>query len=181
MKTRDIAEITMMTSLLVVLGYIPGIPVGFIPVPIILQNLGVMLAGAILGAKKGSLSVALLLLVGIVFPVFSGGTTTLAVLSGPTAGYVLAWLLVPSLIALGLSLLKQPNTVLTFIAIWLAGVLFVDVVGSVWLALYTKADMLASLLSNLVFIPGDTLKALLATAISIQYKRFLKPSSKGVG
>ncbi|MBF8971117.1 biotin transporter BioY [Streptococcus mitis] len=52
--TRDLTKIGLMTSLLIVLGLLPAIPLGFIPVPIVFQNLGVILVGATLGAKKGT-------------------------------------------------------------------------------------------------------------------------------
>ena len=50
MKTKNVALIAMMTAIIIVLGFVPPIPLGFIPVPIVLQNMGIMLAGAILGA-----------------------------------------------------------------------------------------------------------------------------------
>lgn len=174
MKTRDLTQITMMTTLMIVLGFIPGIPLGFIPVPIVLQNLGIMLAGALLGPKKGFISVVLLLIIGLVLPVFSGKSTTIPVLMGPTAGYVAAWLLVPLLIGWGLAGLKNRSLVLTFVVIWLAGVLFVDLIGTIWLAHFTKISLLKSLWSNLAFIPGDTIKALLATILSYQLAPILQ-------
>lgn len=61
MNTRTTTYIALMVALLIVLGFIPGIPLGFIPVPIVLQNLGVMLAGALLGSRKGFLAVAIFL------------------------------------------------------------------------------------------------------------------------
>lgn len=73
MKTRTTTYIALMVALLIVLGFIPGIPLGFIPVPIVLQNLGVMLAGALLGSRKGFLAVAIfLLLVAIGAPFLPG-------------------------------------------------------------------------------------------------------------
>ena len=93
-----LTKIALITAVVVVLGFLPPIPLGFIPVPIVLQNLGVMLAGVILGAKDGTISILLLFLIGIILPAFSGANTQ-GVLVGPTAGYVIAWLFVPALIA----------------------------------------------------------------------------------
>lgn len=74
MKTRTTTYIALMVALLIVLGFIPGIPLGFITVPIVLQNLGVMLAGALLGSRKGFLAVAIfLLLVAIGAPFYQEG------------------------------------------------------------------------------------------------------------
>lgn len=52
MQSKHLIQVAMMTTILVILGLIPGIPLGFIPVPIVLQNLGVMLAAILLGTKK---------------------------------------------------------------------------------------------------------------------------------
>lgn len=176
MKTKDIVAVAMITTLLVVLSYIPAIPLGFIPVPIVLQNLGVMLAGCLLGGKKGSLSVLLLFLVGLVIPAFSGFSTTIKVFIGPTAGYVWAWLFVPLLIDWGLSGLQKKTPLKVFAIIWLAGVLFVDLLGGLYLAVYSGMPLFAAVVSSsLAFIPGDSLKVLLTSLI---YGRFHKISEK---
>ena len=59
MKTRDLVLIALFAAIIVALGLLPPIAVPLIPVPITAQSLGVMLAGAILGAKRGTLAVAL--------------------------------------------------------------------------------------------------------------------------
>lgn len=51
--TKSLIQMAMMATLLVVLGFIPALPLGFIPVPIVLQNLGVMMAGVIWAEEKG--------------------------------------------------------------------------------------------------------------------------------
>lgn len=166
LQTRDVAQIGLMTSFLIVLGWLPAIPLGFIPVPIVFQNLGVMLIGATMGVKKGSLTLLLFFLLGLVLPVFSGKSTTLATLAGPTAGYVLAWALVPLLMGWLLSKVKQLTFPVLVAVTILVGVLFVDVVGSVWLSQVTDLSLSASLLANLAFIPGDLLKAFVASLMA---------------
>lgn len=168
--TKSLIQMAMMATLLVVLGFIPALPLGFIPVPIVLQNLGVMMAGVILGGRKGSLSILLFFLVGLVIPVFSGLRSTIPVLTGPTAGYVIAWLFVSLLISYGVKLVNKKNFIAIFLIVWLAGVLFVDVAGAVWLASYTNIPLDKSLLQNLVFLPGDTIKAIIAAVVAVKYK-----------
>ncbi|HFH8003869.1 TPA: biotin transporter BioY [Streptococcus agalactiae] len=168
--TKSLIQMAMMATLLVVLGFIPALPLGFIPVPIVLQNLGVMMAGVILGGRKGSLSILLFFLVGLVIPVFSGLRSTIPVLTGSTAGYVIAWLFVPLLISYGVKLVNKKNFIAIFLIVWLAGVLFVDVAGAVWLASYTNIPLDKSLLQNLVFLPGDTIKAIIAAVVAVKYK-----------
>ena len=46
-----------MTAIICILGLVPGVPLPFMPVPIVLQNIGIFLAGIILGRKMGALSV----------------------------------------------------------------------------------------------------------------------------
>lgn len=168
--TKSLIQMAMMATLLVVLGFIPALPLGFIPVPIVLQNLGVMMAGVIFGGRKGSLSILLFFLVGLVIPVFSGLRSTIPVLTGPTAGYVIAWFFVPLLISYGVKLINKKNFIAIFLIVWLAGVLFVDVAGAIWLASYTNIPLDKSLLQNLVFIPGDTIKAIIAAVVAVKYK-----------
>lgn len=163
---RDITQIGFMTSLLIVLGLLPAIPLGFIPVPIVFQNLGVMLVGATLGAKKGTFTMLLFFLLGMVIPVFSGKSTTFAALAGPTAGYLFAWSLVPLFMGLLLSRFGQIRFSVLFMLTILIGVIFVDVVGSIWLAHVMNISLRQSLLSNLVFVPGDLLKALVASLVA---------------
>ncbi|MGT2933764.1 biotin transporter BioY [Streptococcus catagoni] len=167
-STKDLVYMAMMTTLIIILGFIPAIPLGFIPVPIVLQNMGIMLTALILGAKKGSISLVLFLILGIFLPVFSGKATTIPVFSGPTAGYVFAWIFVPVLFSLLYKTNKGKQKALTFLFIWLTGVLFVDLVGAFWLSFYTGMSLKAALISNLAFIPGDTIKVVLATVIALR-------------
>jgi biotin transporter BioY len=51
-KTRDLAYIALFAALTAVLGLLPAILVPAVPVPITAQTLGVMLAGAVLGAPR---------------------------------------------------------------------------------------------------------------------------------
>lgn len=175
MKRQNIVHLTqtaLMTAMLIVLGMIPGIPLGFIPVPIVLQNMGVMMAGELLGPKEGTTSVALLLfLVAVGFPFLTGGSGGIAVFAGPTGGYLLAWLFTPLLIS---SLRRHFggswNWWQEFLMVIVAGVVFIDVTGSVWLSWQSHMTLAAALMSNLAFIPGDLIKAGVAVAIARQLR-----------
>ncbi|MGT2832248.1 biotin transporter BioY [Streptococcus halotolerans] len=170
-STKSLIQIALMATLIVILGLMPPLPLGFIPVPIVLQNMGVMLAAILLGPKKGTLSILVFFILGLFLPVFTGGNTTLVVFAGPTAGYVMGWLIVPLVLAGLRRLLPFDQPLVSFALVWLSGVLVVDVIGAIYLAHYTHAALLPSLLSNLVFIPGDTIKAVIATMIGIRYRK----------
>src|SRR3954463_8239774 len=92
LTTRDMVHIALFAAIMAALGLLPPIPVGFIPVPITAQSMGVMLAGSILGAQRGALAILLFLaLVAVGLPLLSGGRGGLGVFFGPTAGFLLSW------------------------------------------------------------------------------------------
>ena len=73
MKTKVLTRVTMMVALMIVSGVLT-IPLPGLPVPIVLQNMMMMLAGGLLGKKFGTLAVSVfLLMVAVGFPVLSGG------------------------------------------------------------------------------------------------------------
>lgn len=72
----------------------------FSPIPITGQTLAVLFIGAVLGSRRGGLSLALYVLEGLIgLPVFAGGTGGMAVLFGPTAGYLIGF--IPAAILVG--------------------------------------------------------------------------------
>lgn len=157
-STISLAQVALMAACILVLGFIPPIPTGILPVPIVVQNLGIMFAGVILGPKKGTASVALFLLISLI----TGGP---AQFFSPTSGYLYTWLIVPFLIGFCLHQFHIQRFSLTLVIVWLWGVLFMDVAGGIWLAWYTHAKLTSTLISSLVFIPGDTVKAILTALI----------------
>ena len=81
----------MMVTILIILGRFPGIPLGFIPVPIVLQYMGVMMSGELLGPRYGTISVCLFLLLAFIgMPKLTGGKGGMADYIKPTDGYLIA-------------------------------------------------------------------------------------------
>lgn len=169
MNTRDIVLIALFAAIIVVLGLLPPITLGFIPVPITAQSLGVMLAGCILGARRGAAAVLLvLLLVAIGLPVLSGGRGGLAVFAGPTAGYLVGWVFgafVCGLVAERLVREEQPelSQFLSFLAAAvIGGIGVVYLFGMPWLAYMSGKAFFQTAAASLVFLPGDLVKAFVA-------------------
>ena len=91
LTTYQMAVTALMTAVMCVLGPL-SVPIG--AVPISLTNLVICFTVWLLGAKLGTLSVALYLLIGLVgVPVFSGYGAGIAKLAGPTGGYLVGYLL----------------------------------------------------------------------------------------
>ena len=75
------------------------IPIG--PVPIVLQNLFVLLSGLLLGSRWAAASMGIYLLGGALgLPIFAGGSGGLAKLIGPTGGYLVGFPLAAFIIGL---------------------------------------------------------------------------------
>ncbi|MBB4184835.1 biotin transport system substrate-specific component [Sinorhizobium terangae] len=170
MNTRDLVLVALFAAIVVVLGLIPPITLGFIPVPITAQSMGVMLAGCIIGAKRGALAFLLfVLLVAIGLPVLSGGRGGLAVLAGPSGGFILGWAVaayVTGLIAERFIHEDQPESRQFggfFLASVVGGIVVLYGIGVPWLSAVTGTPLLAAATGSLAFIPGDLLKAAIAT------------------
>lgn len=160
--------IALFTAIIVVLGLIPPIMLTFVPVPIHAQSLGVLLAGVVLGARGGALSVLLLIaLVAIGLPVLSGGRGGLAVFLSPTAGYLVGFL--PAAFITGWISNKVARRTSggwkTFAGFFLAataGVIIDHAFGVAWLIVYVGLSPFSAFIGDLVFLPGDLLKAAIA-------------------
>lgn len=171
MHTKSLVMIALFTAIIVVLGFIPPIMLAFIPVPIHAQSLGVLLAGVALGARGGTLSVLLLIvLVAIGLPVLSGGRGGLAVFFSPTAGYLVGFLPAAFLTGwlAGKVSLTSKNNWQVFAGLMAAatiGVVIDHIFGVLWLVTYTGLSPRDALIGDLVFLPGDLIKAAIAAYI----------------
>lgn len=91
MSLRKKMLVSLFAALLCVSSYVI-LPIGLVPVT--LQVLFVLLAGAVLGAEMGALSVVIWIMLGTFgLPVFAGGKAGPMVLVGPTGGYLLGFVI----------------------------------------------------------------------------------------
>ncbi|WP_305094761.1 biotin transporter BioY [Prescottella sp. R16] len=169
---RDLAQIAVFAALIVALGLPGTIAIGGSAVPITLQSLGVMLAGALLGPRKGTLSVLTVIVLGLALPVLAGGRTTLVSLSSPTAGFLVGWL--PAVAVIGwLSYRMLPKyNVFAGVAInLLGGVAVLYAFGIAGMLLRTDMTLTAAFAANVTFLPGDAAKAVVAAVVAAQVHR----------
>lgn len=168
-QVRTLAQASLLLALVIVLGLFPGIPLGILPVTIVLQNLGVLLVGALLPARTGTLVMGTFLgLVALGWPLLSGGRGGPAVFVGPTAGYLLGWLVAPVAIRGGLRLFGRNHYGGIFVALLLGGVLLDDLLGAGGLTLVNGMPFGLALGTNLAFLPGDLLKVALAALLVVR-------------
>jgi biotin transport system substrate-specific component len=98
---RDLHRLvwTALLAALVAVGAFLHVPIG--PAPITLQPYFVLLAGFILGWRRGMACLGLYLAAGLLgLPVFSGGRSGFAHLLGPTGGYLFGFVLAAGLAGL---------------------------------------------------------------------------------
>ena len=165
---RDLALIAIFAGVVAALGIIPAFtPPGF-SVPITAQSLGVMLAGAVLGARRGALSLVLLLvLVAVGLPLLAGGRGGLGVFVGPSAGFLFGW----PVAAFVTGWLTERGGA-TYRLGWgvvanvVGGIVVLYVIGIAGLALALGLSVQAATVACWIFIPGDLVKAVLAAVVA---------------
>jgi len=154
--------------------YIP-----LMPVPVTLQTLFVLLAGAAIGGRYGTLSQILYVGMGAAgVPIFAGHLGGLSVFAGPTGGYLLSFLIVPYLVS---RLMGRLPTLRRQVFAFSVGTGLIFVLGVSHLAvIYTSDLSLALRLGMLPFIPGAIFKVFAATSITRSYQA-LRSRSRSSG
>jgi biotin transport system substrate-specific component len=163
--------IIVSASLFVALCARVTLPLPFTPVPLTLQNFGVLLVGLTLGARAGFAALVLYLLEGAAgLPVFNpAGPGGIAQLLGPTGGYLMAYPLVAGLAGLVIDLGKR-----TFARAALSGLLaeillFASGIG--WLAVLTHSFSQAARFGLYWFLSAEIIKVMFAAALAIRIRR----------
>lgn len=169
MSNRDIVYIALFAAIAAVLGLLPAIPLSFIPVPITARSLGVMLAGSILGARRGGLAMLLfLLLIAIGIPQASG-RSGLGIFFSPSGGFLLAFPLAAFTIGwLVERSWQRLNVINLFLFNVIGGVGVLYAIGIPWLAALAGSE---TALASIAFLPGDAIKTVIAALVAVTVKR----------
>ena len=164
----DLARIAVFAALIGVLG-LPGTIMLGGAVPITAQTLGVMLAGAVLGAWRGAAAVlTLLALVALGLPLLAGGRGGLGVFAAPSVGYLIGWVVGAFLIGLIVRAgAQRPSWWRVALGCLVGGMLAVYAVGIPLQSLITGLGLWETFLTSLVFLPGDLVKVTLATIVTM--------------
>ena len=136
------------------------------PVPVTGQTLAVLLVGASLGATRGALSMALYALAGALgAPIFSDHSAGVAVLGGPTGGYIVGFVLAAGFTG-WLAQRRFERRLVSGMLAFVAGSGVVFLVGLPWLKVALGLNWAQTIAGGLTpFIVGGIVKAVLAALV----------------
>jgi biotin transport system substrate-specific component len=170
------AAIVIAASLFVALCARVTVPLPFTPVPLTLQNFGVLAMGLLLGSRRGFAALALYLVEGAFgMPVFSpsilGGG--IAQLLGPTGGFLMAYPLVAFVAGY---LYEHSSRRFGWAALsGLAAEVVLFAGGLSWLAVLTRSVSVAIRYGLYWFVFAEVIKVLMAAAVAARWHRQPSP------
>lgn len=174
---RDLALVAVFVGITAALGTVaPLYPFGT-AVPITAQSMGPMLAGGIIGARRGGLSmVVFVLLVAAGLPLLSGGRGGLGLFAGPSAGFLVGFPLAACVTGLVAEMGARRRltgghhslytTGWGFVANVLGGIVALYVLGLAGLMAFGHLGLDAAFTALWLFVPGDLIKAGLAAVVA---------------
>lgn len=165
---RNAALVAVFAGFVAALGLVPMFqPPGF-SVPITAQSLGVMLAGAILGGRRGFAALALfLVLVAIGLPVLPGGRGGLGVFFTPSVGFLLGFPLAAFVVGWLTERGGAPYRLSWgIVANVLGGIVVLYAAGIAGMAAVTGMSVGAAAVASWIYLPGDLTKVVLAALVA---------------
>lgn len=183
METRDIVYMALFAAIMAALAVFPAITLPVVGVPITAQSLGAILAGGVLGAVRGGLSMVLfLLLVAIGLPLLPGGRGGFGVFLGPSGGFVMGWILAAFVVGFFVERFwHQLNYLNAFLASLIGSIIVLYAIGIPWSAMVAQISVWAAFVGSLPFIPGDIIKCLIGAAVIVIVKKsypIIRPATR---
>jgi biotin transport system substrate-specific component len=165
--------IVISASLFVALCARVVLPLPFTPVPLTLQNFGVLLVGLTLGGRRGFAALVLYLTEGLMgLPVFSPtGPGGIAQLLGPTGGFLLAY---PFVAGIAGWVFSQSASFARAAAAGLLAEIVLFAGGLGWLAILTHSFAQAIRFGLYWFVFAEVIKIMSAAALASGWQRFQK-------
>jgi biotin transport system substrate-specific component len=147
------------------------IPLPFTPVPLTVQNFGVLLVGLLLGSRRGFAALALYLAEGAMgMPVFNPtGPGGIAQLLGPTGGFLLAYPLVAWIA--GFIMEHGRKSFARGALAGLLGEIALFAGGLSWLAVLTHSVARAFRWGLYWFLFAEVIKVMMAAGIAARWRR----------
>lgn len=168
MSARDLALVATFAGITAALGLVPAVYPFGIPVPITAQSLGAVLAGAVIGARRGAASQLLLLaLVAVGLPLLAGGRGGLGVFAGPSVGYLVGFPVTAFVVGWIIQRGGAPyRLVWGLVANIIGGILVLYVLGILGTAWRAHISVHAATVAAGWFVVGDLAKAVIAAFVA---------------
>ena len=165
------AAIVVGASLFVALCARVTVPLPFTPVPLTLQNFGVLLVGLTLGSRRAFAALMLYLIEGASgMPVFNpAGLGGIAQLIGPTGGFLLAYPFVAG--ATGWIMESGKESFVRALVASSVGEVILFAGGLSWLAILTHSTSLAIRYGLYWFVFAEVIKVMFAAGLSSAWER----------
>lgn len=181
LKVRDMTFIALFAALMCVVSPF-SLPIG--PVPISLATLVVYIVAAFLDYKRAPIVVLVYILIGICgLPVFSSFTGGIGKIIGPTGGYIIGYIFLAIIESCLITFFKKKKWVYPLAMI--AGTVVLYLFGTIWFMVVAEYTFVKAMMVCVIpFLPGDALKIIIATSLSItlrdKYDRFVYAGIKEV-
>ena len=149
------------------------IPIPGTPVPITLQTFFVLLAAALLRRSDGLAAMSGYVALGALgLPFFAAGRAGLGYFFGPTAGYLVGFVLAVAVIKRVMATQHSERAALpTLIVAMVAGIAVIYACGITWLAAITRISLINAWRAGaLPFIAADAFKLATAAVIAQRYQ-----------
>jgi biotin transport system substrate-specific component len=161
-KSAESALKIVLFSFLTFAAAMIRIPLPFTPVPITMQTFVLFMAVYYLNPKELGLSQVIYILAGLVgAPVFAAGLTGMLALVGPTAGYLLGFIVAGVVMAAIKGSIKA--TPIKMAGIFALGMMIYLSLGTAHLWLVYHMALPQALMAGFVpFVPGDVIKLVVA-------------------
>lgn len=172
LKIQNLCLIGIFTAIISIMAQVCiPLPLG---VPLTMQSFAVMVAGIILGAKKGATATLLYLLIGFCgFPVFSRLTGGYQVIFGPTGGFLLSFPLLAFLSGVGGKFHLRSRGML--ILMLLLGNTLTLAFGTAMFCLITNSAPIVGLTACvLTFLPVTLVQIGLAVFLGLKMRKHLQ-------
>lgn len=163
MKTKDLVLCSIFAAITSILSQI-SIPIPFTTVPLTMQIFSVALTGMVLGSKRGFISIMIYLILGAIgIPVFAQMSGGIAVLVGPTGGFLLGCPFMAFIVGL---VCEKSSSKIHIMLSMIVGLIVIYIIGIIMFSLITKSSLYQSLLACVLpFVLVDIIKLILAVSV----------------
>lgn len=170
--TKNLVYIAVFVALMIIFTLYVSVP--FYPVPLTFQTVICVLAGLLLGAKRGTAAMLVYVLLGLIgLPVFAGGKGGFACVTSPTFGYILGFPI--AALTAGLIRGKSENACFSrYVVAALSACAVCHVVGIPYFLLIWRFYLgntnvwFAAVTYNLLYIPKDAVLCFIAAIIAFK-------------